>query len=165
MVNDDFLLPDDILTLETDEPPYSLGLDPPLPPALRSPAPATPINPWSPRLVMDLAVGVDPVNEILDSYGLDFDDLERLMNNPTFRRELASLRREVAENGTSFRSKARMQAESYLSILDDIVLDTNAPTSTRLEGIKSAVRWADLEPKKSGGEEQPATSINVQINF
>lgn len=161
MVNDDFLLPDDILTLETDEPPYSLGIDP----ALRSPTPATPVNPWSPRLVMDLAVGVDPVNEILDSYGLDFDDLERLMNNPTFRRELASLRREVAENGTSFRSKARMQAESYLSTLDDIVLDTNAPTSVRLEGIKSAVRWADLEPKKSGGEEQPATSINVQINF
>ena len=165
MVNDDFLLPDDILTLETDEPPYSLGLDHPLLPTLRPPPPATPVNPWNPRLVMDLAVGVDPVNEILDSHGLDFDDLERLMNNPTFRRELASLRREVAENGTSFRSKARMQAESYLSTLDDIVLDTNAPTSVRLEGIKSAVRWADLEPKKSGGEEQPATSINVQINF
>ena len=74
--------------------------------------------------------------------------------------------RDIRENGLSFVAKAKVQAETYLSVLDALVHDPNVAPSTRLDAIKSAVTWGRLLPKeeKSGGITS-ASQININISF
>ena len=124
------------------------------------------VNRWDPRLVLDLALGVEDLDTVLPRYNLTFDDYETLAHSPIFRRELALTIRDVRENGLPFKAKARVQAEAYLEVLDDLVYSDGTPASTRLEAIKSTVAWGGLIPKESKEENQGnATQINVSINF
>jgi hypothetical protein len=124
------------------------------------------VNPWDPRLVLDLALAIEDTEPILERYDLQQEDYDALMRTPSFRRDLALTMREVRENGLSFRHKARVQAESYLEVLDQLVYSPATPASTRLDGIKQAVTWGDLSPKEGkGGDVQNAQQINISINF
>lgn len=124
-------------------------------------------NRWDPRLVLDLAVGIDGLPEILDRYDLTQHEYELLSKTQAFRRELALTIRDVRENGVPFASKARVQAEAYLEVLDRMVHDDSTPSSVRLECIRSTVAWGRLEPTKDDkkGGDQNAQQINVNISF
>lgn len=123
-------------------------------------------NKWDPRLLLDLVIAVDTLEVILDRYGLSREEYNILSSNLVFRRELAATMRDIRENGASFRAKARIQAESYLPVVDEMVWDIDIAPSTKLDAIKSIVRWGDLEPKdKKEQVQQTAPQINVQILF
>lgn len=122
-------------------------------------------NPWDPRLVVDLALGIEPLEDILTRYGLSEVQYNRLVEVPTFRRDLGMTMREVRENGLSFHKKAAVQAESYLQDVDDIVQDKSVAASVRLSAITSCVLWGKLLPKEEKGEAQGGTQVNLQINF
>jgi len=124
-------------------------------------------NAWDPRMVLDLAIGVDGLEEILDRYGLSMEAFELLSNVPTFRRDLAMTMRDVRENGVPFAAKAKVLAESYLTDIDEMIQDEKTPASTRLNAIQSVVRWGRLEPTKdaSGESNTNANQINISINF
>lgn len=123
-------------------------------------------NKWDPRLLLDLVIAVDTLEVILDRYGLSREEYNALTTNIVFRRELANTMRDIRENGASFRAKARIQAESYLPVVDDMVWDRDLAASTRLDAVKSIVRWGDLEPKEKKEQvQQAAPQINVQILF
>lgn len=116
-------------------------------------------------MVLEMAIGIEDTATILDRYGMDAHEWELVSASPLFRRELADLQREVAEQGLSFRAKARIQAESYLLDLDDMVNDDETPASVKLDAIKSAVKWGDLEPKKDKDDGGGGNSFNIQINL
>ena len=120
---------------------------------------------WDPRLVADLALGLDSTAEILDRYELDHDQYNKLSQNPSFRHELALMIKELNENGTTFHSTARVQAMSYLEVVDEIVNDKATPAATRLSAIKDTVRWGKLEPKEDKSQGDSGNTINLQINF
>lgn len=125
-----------------------------------------PTNQWDPRLVLDLAIGVDGLQEILTRYGLSTDEFDVLSRTPVFRRELALAIKDAHENGLPFAHKARVQAESYLEVLDQLVYSEAVPASTRLEAIRSTVKWGRLEPDTKGDNAQTnAQQINININF
>lgn len=124
------------------------------------------VNRWDPRLILDLAVGIDSIDEILDRYSLSEAEFNRLSETQSFRRELAGTIRDVRENGVAFSSKAKVQAEVYLGVLDDMINDPETPASVRLEAIRSTVKWGKLEPREEKGDGQNnATQVNVNINF
>jgi len=124
-------------------------------------------NPWPPQLTLDLALGMESLEDILASHGLSQAHYDRLITVPSFRRELAVAMREMRENGVSFSRKAAAQAESYLFNVDDIVHDMDVPASTRLAAIQSVVKWGRLEPKDEKGDNNGnnGTTVNLQINF
>lgn len=123
-------------------------------------------TPWDSRLVLDLALGVDSLQDILDRYDLNHEEYNALSTTPAFRRDLAQAIKDIREDGLSFSTKARIQAETYLPILDEMVNSLETPASVRLEAIRSTVAWGRLEPKNSKGDEvKNATQINVNINF
>ena len=122
-------------------------------------------NPWPPKLVIDLALGLDHLDDILAAHGLTRPQYDRLTEIPTFRRELASTMRDLRENGVPFARKAAIQAESYLVNLDEMVHDLDVPASTRLEAIKSVVKWGKLEPKEDKGQDSGGNTVNLCINF
>ena len=134
------------------------------------PTPFAPTQKWDPRLILDLAIAIDPLEEILSRHDLSYGEYKHLMGHPVFRRELAFSMRDVRENGLTFKAKARVQAESYLIIADEIVQDPRLPAAVRLSAIRDVVRWAQLEPKDekttSGAVEGgKVATVNVQINF
>ncbi len=122
-------------------------------------------NPWDPRLVMDLAIQVDDELTILERYNLSKGQLRQLLETPAFKRELAVAVRDVRNDGVTFKAKARVQAETYLEVLDGLVYDTETPAGVRLDAIKSAVKWGGLEPKDEKNEGGLGQSVNIQINF
>jgi len=65
----------------------------------------------------------------------------------------------------AIREPESIQAESYLVNLDEMVHDGDVPASTRLEAIKSVVKWGRLEPKEDKGQDSGGNTINLQINF
>jgi hypothetical protein len=121
--------------------------------------------PWDPRLLFDLAIGVDSLPEILARFGLTEEDYARLSEMPLFRRDLAMAIREVRAEGVSFAARAKVQAEEYLEVLDSLVYDQSAPASTRLDAIKSAVLWGRLLPKENKSDTTNATQVIVNISL
>lgn len=122
-------------------------------------------QPWDPRLVLDLALGIEALEDILPRYALTLEEYGALVDSPLFRRELALAERDLRENGLPFRAKARIQAEAYLEVLDELVYDASTPSTTRLEAIRSVVKWGNLEPKEEKEEGANAPAVNIQINF
>jgi len=123
-------------------------------------------NPWDPRLVVDLALAIDPLEAILERFALDASHYERLLQIPAFRRDLAMTMRELREDGVTFAKKAAVQAESYLLDVDELVQNKAVAASTRLDAIKSVVKWGNLEGDKTGkGVENQGVQVNLQINF
>ena len=123
-------------------------------------------NQWDPRLILDLALGIEDTRQVLERYGLTDNDYIVLCGSRLFRQELAVTIRDVHENGLPFRAKARVQAEAYLEVINDLVYNETTPATIKLEAIRSTVRWANLEPKEdktadAGGGQ----TVNVQINF
>jgi len=138
--------------------PHFLDADGGLQPAQRSGP-----NKWSPMLVMDLAIGVDDLETILTTHNLTKAELDRLFEVPTFRHEVAMMRREVRENGVTFGKKARIQAEQYLETLDLMMANPDTPPSVRLDIFKTLTKLAGLEPKNK--EETQVPQVNIQINM
>jgi len=123
-------------------------------------------NQWDPRLILDLALGIEDTRQVLERYGLTDNDYIVLCGSRVFRQELAVTIRDVHENGLPFRAKARVQAEAYLEVINDLVYNETTPATTKLEAIRSTVRWANLEPKEDKSESgNTQAQINVSINF
>ena len=122
------------------------------------------ISPWHARLPFDIALGEDQ-QTLCDRYNLPPDELESLYFVPAFRREIADHQKQIREEGVTFRQKAKVQAEMYLEVLDQIVNDADVSPATRLDAIKSTVKWADLEPKVDKTAQSSMPQFNIQINL
>lgn len=122
-------------------------------------------NQWDPRLMMDLALGLEDLQEVLARYQLTEQEYNRLCTIPSFKQELLLTIRDVQADGVTFQRKAKIQAEAYLDILDDLVYDEDMVGSTRLSAIQSIVKWAGLEPKETKEDNTVATQVNVNISF
>lgn len=123
-------------------------------------------NPWDPRLMVDLALAIDPLEAILERFSLTQDHYERLLRIPAFRRDLAMTMRELREDGIPFAKKAAVQAESYLLDVDEMVQDRSIAASTRLDAIKWTAKMGKLEPREEkGGDVNQGVSVNLSINF
>lgn len=124
-------------------------------------------NPWDPRMIVDLALNIEPLGSILECYGVDQATYDHLCTVPSFRRDLAVTMRELRENGLSYAKKAAVQAESYLLDVDEMIQDKSVPSSTRLSAIQWVTKMGRLEPREekvdAGGAS--GTTVNLQINF
>lgn len=121
--------------------------------------------PWSSALVFDVALGVDDTSVLLQRHGLTPTDWERITSTPHFIRQVAEQARDLAETGLSFRAKAKVQAEMYLIETDRIVYSPHTDAKTKLEAIRSVVKWAELEPRPDKDERASAPMVNIQINM
>lgn len=121
-------------------------------------------SPWHARLPFDIALGEDQ-QLLCDRYNLSPSELETLYYVPAFRREIADHVKSIREDGVTFRQKAKVQAEMYLEVLHQIVTDEDVSPATRLDAIKSTVKWADLEPKIDKAAQSSMPQFNIQINL
>jgi hypothetical protein len=132
--------------------------------------PLTPVQPlhcaleWSPRMAFDIAMG-DNDESVRQRYNLDYEVYERILAHPAFRKEVDTLVREVREKGVTFKAKARIQAEEYLEVVNDMVADPAVANTLKLDAIKSVVKWAEYDAPSANGPGGSAPQFNIQINL
>lgn len=120
---------------------------------------------WSPKMAFDLAMGDEDPNDVMGRYDLSLAEYQRILSHPAFRMEVNGHMKDVREKGVTFKAKARIQAEEYLRVVDDMITDPEVGNTTKLDAIKSVVKWAELDsaPAAAGGPTAP--QFNIQINL
>ena len=119
---------------------------------------------WPATLPLEVAMRTAPIKTICEAYKISESEWEALRRNPLFLADLAAAVEMLKREGMSFKAKAKLQAEALLQTSWQLIQDPETPAAVKLDGIKSTVRWAGLEPR---GKEDGANgnALNIQINL
>jgi len=121
--------------------------------------------PFDLRLAWDLALQLDPAEDVFRRYGVEPDDAMALMALPLFQDTLRRFKREIEENGGRFRAKARIQAEELIDHSFLMATDPEAPPAVRADLIKWTAKMGGLEPPAKKDEGSTGGGFNFQIVF
>lgn len=105
---------------------------------------------WTPKLVLEDALGIFDEEELCARYGLTVGELQGIRQLKPYQAALQKTRAEILEQGLSFKHKARVQAEMFLdSVMPQWINDPDAPLKDKLAALTKLVEWGELEPVKA----------------
>ena len=112
------------------------------------------------------AVGMKlPVEELLPALGVTQEEFLVAAGDPTFCTAVRAYKKEMEDNGVSFRLRAAIIAEDGLKELYDLINDKDEPAATRLKALEKAVEWGDLAPTTAGQGVQGLNGPTIVFNF
>lgn len=120
---------------------------------------------WPPTLPIEIALKTASMNDIRDAYGYSHEQWMALRDNPDFLADLAAAVEMVAQEGMSFKIKARLQAEELLKTSWRLIhapID-EVPSSVKADLIKATARWAGYDTKENVAAS--GNNLNIQINL
>ena len=129
------------------------------------PSTRTSPHPWPPRLPLDLALGAESQDQILDRYSISNDDFARWALTPAFRRAVAEAARDVREQGLTFKLLCQSIAQDFLQELDACMHDKTIGFANRLDAFKTISKLAGLEPKDTKEQSTGANLVQININL
>jgi hypothetical protein len=119
---------------------------------------------FPPMLPVELAMKIAPPQDICAHYGISKEQFAAIINHPVFIKSYQEAVEQLKVDGMSFKMKARMQAESFLTTSFAMVTNPATSDAVRADLIKNTVRWAGYDAKAAevgaGGN-----SFNIQINL
>jgi len=102
------------------------------------------------HLVMDVALGTS-TDSILESHDLQYHQFEAICKSPQFALQVADLRKQLEKEGATFRLKAQLQADFYLTQVHEMVMDKEMDPKVRVRLIEDVARWGGLDaPEQTG---------------
>lgn len=118
---------------------------------------------FPPMLPMELALKIDTPQNICAHYGITKAQFAAIISHPIFIQQYQQAIENLKVEGMSFKVKARMQAEDFLTTSFAMVKNPATSDAVRADLIKNTVRWAGYDAKAtdSGG----GSSFNIQINL
>lgn len=116
------------------------------------------------RLAVELALNMDDAQAVFARHGHDIEAAAALIENPVFITLLERVTDEVRENGTSFKMKARLQAEELLATSYDMATDPLISPAVRAQLIQWTSKVAGLEPKDKE-ESKGGGGLTLSITF
>ena len=122
-------------------------------------------NIWPTMLPFEVALGINPIDEVLDAHDIDQQEWEAIQANPSFRKSLMAAQKEVAETGLSFQRKAAIQAEMYLEDVDALMTSIDTSPSLKVDIFKAMVKFGNLEPVAAKADAAGNSTFNIQINI
>lgn len=117
------------------------------------------------RLAYELALRMEPAEEVFQRYGYDEAAALALMESPAFAGLLDRVAKDVQENGLSFKAKARAQAEDLLAHSYDLATDPLCSAAVRADLIKWTAKVAGLEPTSKDTEKTGGGGLTLNISF
>lgn len=119
---------------------------------------------YPPMLPVELALRMGTPAEICKAYNIGKSEFEAIARHPVFIKAYQEAVEALKKDGMSFKMKAQMQAEDYLTTAYAMVKNANISDAVRADLIKATVRWAGLEPK-NGGEAGGSNQFMININL
>jgi hypothetical protein len=116
------------------------------------------------RLACELALKMDPAEEVFARYGYTPEAAMALMESPAFTALLGRIGVEIRENGLSFRQKAKAIAEELLPTAFDIATDPLQSSAVRADLIKWAAKVAGHEPNPKEAA-QAGAGFTLNLTF
>lgn len=121
---------------------------------------------FNPTLAYEIALGYDSAKEVLLRHGVSKERFRELCKYPPFIRAVKQFKKEIAEQGVTFKMKSRLLAEDVLEDAYLLAKDPGVPVSVRTKNIENIVRWGELEPQKGEkGSGVGGPQFNIQINL
>lgn len=118
---------------------------------------------FPPMLPVELAMKIDTPQNICKAYDISREQFVALCVHPVFQKAYAEAVEMLKVEGMSFKLKARMQAEHFLTTSFAMVTNPATSDAVRADLIKSTVRWAGLDQKAA--DTGAGSSFNIQINL
>jgi hypothetical protein len=101
--------------------------------------------PYDARMCFEIALGLDPLEKILDRYGIDKPTFVKLAANTQFKQQIIEFRKEIKDKGLSFKEKAKMMAEDMLTTAYDIIHHTATSAAVKADLIKWTAKIAGYD--------------------
>lgn len=125
---------------------------------------------WTDRLALDVALSLegsgDTLNDIATHHKVTPSDILDYSKDPVFEKRVDAYRKDIRENGLSFRMKAKAQSEELLTTSWVLIHDPNTSAAVKADLIKSTVKWAGLEPKDNERAQQgDGGGVKITINL
>lgn len=120
---------------------------------------------FDPRLVYELALGLEDAHEIFPRYNYTAEQALALASKPVFVATYKEYRKYISEQGLSFKAKARMQAEDLLTHAYEMATDKETPAAVRFDIIQWTAKMGELAPKESKGDVPGGGSFSLNLIF
>ena len=119
---------------------------------------------WVADLAFEVALGYYTPDELRTKFDLTEVELAQAQRIPAFQKAVTAYRREIDENGTEFKLKARKLASELLPELAVIAADEDASHRARIEAIREMARLAGYG-KDDAKQSSVADGFQVNITF
>jgi hypothetical protein len=124
---------------------------------------------WNDRLAFDVALTLegsgDTLQEVITRHRISANDILTFNADHVFLKKVEGYRTEVREKGLTFKLKARAQAEELLTTSWLLIHDASVSPAVKADLIKSTVKWAGLEPKDAGPQDNGTGGVKITINL
>ena len=124
---------------------------------------------WNDRLAFDVALTLEgsgeTLQEVITRHNISANDILTFNADPVFLKKVEGYRTEVREKGLTFKLKARAQAEELLTTSWLLIHDPAVSPAVKADLIKSTVKWAGLEPKDAGPQDNGTGGVKITINL
>lgn len=124
---------------------------------------------WNDRLAFDVALTLEgsgeTLQEVMARHNISANDILTFNADPVFLKKVEGYRNEVRDKGLTFKLKARAQAEELLTTSWLLIHDPAVSPAVKADLIKSTVKWAGLEPKDAGPQENTSGGVKITINL
>ena len=133
-----------------------------------APPPPNPVNTGYPAgLALELALKIAKPSKVLETYGVNRVEWDRIRKIPAFQIEFRELTEKAKEKGFSYQMKAAAQSEALLQTTWDLINDRGTPASVRADMIKFTARTAGYDQKdaKQVLDGEITDKINITINL
>lgn len=119
---------------------------------------------WVSDLAFEVALGYYTPEELQIKFDLSDTDLDAAQRLPQFQRAVTNYRREIDEDGTEFKLKARKLASELLPELATIAADGQASHKDRIDAIREMAKLAGYG-KEDAKSPNGAEGFQVNITF
>jgi len=118
---------------------------------------------FPPLLPIELAMKIDTPANVFKAHGIDRAQAAAIVAHPVFIKSYQEAVEMLKVEGMSFKLKARMQAEAFLTTSFAMVTNPATSDAVRADLIKNTVRWAGYDAKAV--DAGSGNSFNIQINL
>jgi hypothetical protein len=124
---------------------------------------------WNDRLAFDVALTLEgsgeTLQEVITRHNISANDILMFNTDRVFLKKVEGYRTEVREKGLTFKLKARAQAEELLTTSWLLIHSPEVSPAVKADLIKSTVKWAGLEPKDAGPQDNGTGGVKITINL
>jgi hypothetical protein len=118
---------------------------------------------FPPMMPMELALKIDTPVNICKAYGISRQQFAAIIAHPVFIKKYQEAIEALKVEGMSFKVKAKMQAEDFLTTVYAMVKNPGTSDAVRADLIKNTVRWAGFDAKAV--DAGAGNAFNIQINL